>query len=186
MAALWWATGYELGAPGQLQGCRSRRQHPARGRARFLPEIPARQWLNLKTRGLYQPSASRTGGGVHSVKKTRSVSRSRLTKASEVKRPPISTDPTAQRAFRKLCQLGCDPETLWRKLFFLEATINPEHPLRVPYQKLKNLPRIHAKSHAVLDCNLDSWDDLLYGLTLADLRSMAKRAKKLEVQQSHI
>src|SRR6516165_7101639 len=51
MAGLWWATGYELGAPGQLQGCRSRRQHPARGRARFLPEIPARQWLKLKTRG---------------------------------------------------------------------------------------------------------------------------------------
>ena len=42
--------GYELGAPGQLQGCRSRRQHPARGRARFLPEIPARKWLKLKTR----------------------------------------------------------------------------------------------------------------------------------------
>src|SRR6516164_542727 len=51
MAGLWWATGYELGAPGQLQGCRSRRQHPARGRARFLPEIPAGQWLKLKTRG---------------------------------------------------------------------------------------------------------------------------------------
>ena len=43
--------GTSWGAPGQLQGCLSRRQHPARGRARFLPEIPARQWLKLKTRG---------------------------------------------------------------------------------------------------------------------------------------
>jgi hypothetical protein len=71
---------------------------------------------------------------------------------------------------------------LWNKLFFLETTVNPEHPLRVPYQKLKGAPRIHAKSHAVLDCNLDSWDDLLYGLTLADLRSFAKRAEKLEAE----
>ena len=43
--------GTSWGPRGQLQGCRSRRQHPARGRARFLPEIPARPWLKLKTRG---------------------------------------------------------------------------------------------------------------------------------------
>ena len=43
--------GTSWGGPGQLQGCRSRRQHPARVRARFLPEIPARQCLKLKTRG---------------------------------------------------------------------------------------------------------------------------------------
>jgi hypothetical protein len=99
-----------------------------------------------------------------------------------MERHPISSDPRAQRAFEKLCKLGCEPAILRRQLFYLEATINPDHPFRVPYRTLKGAPRMSAKSLAVLDCDLDSWDDLLWGLTPTDLRSFAKRAKKLEAE----